>query len=567
MCPTHDSLRFESHGVDKSWTDAVTNAVMLYGMDSIDYIKWYHNRNPRINKIIPQFLHEYTHYWCFHSLVGTTLSLLRIRAMLRCAFSTRSDKDLQIGEDLYSYQTATLGLKPITEGLALFSEFDLTPGKSKMMTMTLSALVMAFGFSLDEDDILKRMNYAILALLQNTRFKQEFLNRRKANIYFQPFDCDEAYLPGYLAIKTLHTFLMQRISEFEDREVFLAYLRSFFFDDPILVNLLLNEEIYEIEKAQSIANRINSRVRWLIGNLSETDVRDYIEYTLSGDIGPFTKGIDVDEKTAIDSYEKITLVFNGLKEEINKNDEMESLTLGTMIAAIYNRRFIVIASTRVNVDVDECGKYAITSEIDHDFKMSIEVQLDLEKTGELLIVMPSAANNIVEVLSQQNGAFILNSTNSLNDIEKKGIIEFVELHNICQGMIEELGENLSKWIDESWVKIVLDHIKRQSIEFATDMYLTLSTLFVRDTNLKYVKKKLLENGLKQYVNNDPDVACTLGAIGLINTFSSKPDTVCNISRDFFGIDEDIFKRAINSLLEQKQFPMIYSSGDNLQALC
>ena len=88
------------------------------------YIQWVRNRHARIDTAIPQFLHEFTHRWCFDSAVGRALAFVRLRTRYALLFG--GDEDVEI--DLATYETAKRLLQPFSEGLALFAEFQSARG-------------------------------------------------------------------------------------------------------------------------------------------------------------------------------------------------------------------------------------------------------------------------------------------------------------------------------------------------------------------------------------------------------------------------------------------------------
>lgn len=84
------------------------------------------------------------HHWCFQSAVGSTLSLLYLRARRTAlVISVQEEKstpasDSDVVEDLGRYELVVNLLRPLAEGLALFAEFDVVPQRSsKFMTIPL----------------------------------------------------------------------------------------------------------------------------------------------------------------------------------------------------------------------------------------------------------------------------------------------------------------------------------------------------------------------------------------------------------------------------------------------
>src|ERR1700730_11136808 len=101
----------------RSWTDAITNAALLAGFDTVQYLRWVKTRAIEINSILPQFLHERTHHWCFDSRVGHAISLLTMRARRNSlVFGPKTHRNA-IQWDLVRARTAETLLQPFSEGL------------------------------------------------------------------------------------------------------------------------------------------------------------------------------------------------------------------------------------------------------------------------------------------------------------------------------------------------------------------------------------------------------------------------------------------------------------------
>lgn len=97
---------------------------------------------------LPSFLHEATHHWCFHSPAMTYASLLYLRArrgvLVALATDVRPDDALDLSlissgevatdilEDYVRYRITDVLLRPLHEGMALFSEFDVAPAHRRL---------------------------------------------------------------------------------------------------------------------------------------------------------------------------------------------------------------------------------------------------------------------------------------------------------------------------------------------------------------------------------------------------------------------------------------------------
>jgi hypothetical protein len=87
-----------------SWTDPISNAVILKGFNSSAYLTWFFSRTVKIESALPQFMHEFTHHWCFNSFVGQALALVRLRSQVTLLLEKEPVAPLAV--DVAKYEAA-----------------------------------------------------------------------------------------------------------------------------------------------------------------------------------------------------------------------------------------------------------------------------------------------------------------------------------------------------------------------------------------------------------------------------------------------------------------------------
>ena len=225
--------------------------------------------------VLANFLHEWTHRWCFQSLVGSALALLRMRA------ACREFRDRSAFDDYVRCMTASTILEPVAEGLALFAEFDTYPGRSPWLSQTLVTSLMLFAPAIKTDD---KPMLPIEALLQTLR-RDPLLLERKAGIYARPADVLDPYLVGYLSVRSLWCQMATACSELNDRDLFLSYLRSYFYDDPGMVLCMFGSYPSEVHASEAIVNHFLLRIRELVSfNGLDQRVEQWLQSAESGHI-------------------------------------------------------------------------------------------------------------------------------------------------------------------------------------------------------------------------------------------------------------------------------------------
>ena len=117
-----------------SSAELISNAVLVSGLDiSQAGNLLVPGRFPDF--LMPSLLHEAAHWDTFATPVGQSLALGFLRAWRRAYFIENHISEASVDADAYEtaldytrFQVATEVLRPLCEGIALFTEFDLRPG-------------------------------------------------------------------------------------------------------------------------------------------------------------------------------------------------------------------------------------------------------------------------------------------------------------------------------------------------------------------------------------------------------------------------------------------------------
>jgi hypothetical protein len=354
MTTTAAEARHHYHAhADRSWTDLVTNAVLLSGFDVGDYLLKAATREFPIDLLGP-VLHEVAHHACFDSVVGCALSALHMRAR-RYAFLAEDSDDAfadEIMEDLIRYETATRLLRPLGEGLGLFAEFDAIPGRSDVISPVVGLATLLFGTHTDLD-------VSCNVLLQTLRFRKAFV-RRKASLLAEPFSCESGYLPGYMAVKYFFRHAGRKSRRAADRDLFLSFLRTFFYADPGFAAVILNAETSGIDSASSISSYFQQR----IGQYLEMDLERALEEfegwvlsTGSGERG-VPQGIGADDGRDAAAWNRIS----GVIASAPYGDDAALTVAARDYMILEERALLHVGRKPVTVTAHPDGTAAVTDE-------------------------------------------------------------------------------------------------------------------------------------------------------------------------------------------------------------
>jgi hypothetical protein len=265
-----------SLGDRQSYTDPVTNRVVISGLDFESDLAGMTEPGKYPQRLFPTLLHEMVHHWCFHSLVGTVFSYLHLRARRTSFELTNFDMrcSFDVVLDLLRYEAGISLMRPLAEGIALFAEFDATPGSSTVISKPLAFTNLLFNELRPDQSV---PFDGLLELLATHRLGN-VMAERKANLLVQPFACDDGgYLPGYMLVKNLWWIMVRErgCRRFGDRDLFLSYLRAFFYDDYEFVATLLEPNDSDYQITNSVSVYFQKRLNNFIDNTTDELIREF----------------------------------------------------------------------------------------------------------------------------------------------------------------------------------------------------------------------------------------------------------------------------------------------------
>lgn len=338
-----------------SWTDPVTNWTLLAGVRLDVTLARILERGKLPPSTYPAFVHEATHHWCFHTVVGVALSLLHLRARRKALLlgpNPPFEELREIAEAQIRYETAVALLKPLSEGLALYAEFDVFPGPTPQLSIPSGWVTAYFAEPTEEELRTADLMPALERHLFTWRTSRE-LAERKANLLVQPLRCVEdgivrGYLPGYLVIKNLHTVATLRNETFTDTDFYSSYVKEFFFGDFGFVDVLLDETRGELDALEAINAYFQKRMRDFAHSFTPENVQRALQ-TFSG---PIDGMVVIPEKpvageTEARGRQRLTQMMTELTEE--GRSEVETKLRRVDQAVIAQRELMCLGSFEARV--------------------------------------------------------------------------------------------------------------------------------------------------------------------------------------------------------------------------
>ena len=530
--------------VERSWTDAITNAALLGGFDAVGYLAWLAGRAARIEAALPQFLHEFTHHWCFDSIVGNAIAQLVLRARRNALVFGLDERFDEIESDVLRAQAAELMLQPLAEGLALFAEFDITPGESRVESRTSTACLICFGFPIKSDrDPVGNATMVLRALLQTTR-RQPAILERKAGVYAQGFECEAGYLAGYLSVKALWAHLASKAPRLHDRDLTLAFLRSYVYDDARLAWLMLRRDLTDFEASEAIANHIYQRLAALVESDDLVECVDAWESACEQHL-PVIEAIGVTLADRERANDELMLMMDDVQHDgpiadfaahaLMTLQERRYLTLGAIAAVATTQD----GRTRVESVAASSGGRAEFLVEPGRWPFASAPPLG----GELVAVTPSRRACVLIYFVADKQARLIHSFGSLDDIDLEELARHMVNRQPNTALHEQLEAALAAALADPRLGRGLAQCRRNVLRVADELYGTLATLHAEDDAVAGALERLRRGGLLALLDDDADLVRGVACIGLANTVGTDPASLAMFF-SLAGLDDALVERTI-----------------------
>lgn len=531
----------------RSFVDPTTNTMVVADFELVEYLDWLRGRPVAGSRLLANFLHEWTHRWCFNSIVGSALALLRMRA------ASRDYRGKSSFDDYVRCMALSAILEPVAEGLALFAEFDSYPGKSPWMSQTLTVSMLFFTPAVDTGGDPVRLLEALLQMLR----RDPFLLERKSGIYTLPLDMGNPYLLGYLSVRSLWCQMAAACPKLNDRDLFLSYLRSYFYDDPEMVICALDIYPSEVHAAEAIANHLLARIAELVtfDGLAEK-VERWLHSAQAGTVDVTSIGARAESSDLALQMVQAAIVAD--------SDDENSLTLAAwMLMTLQERQICVIGSTGVqlkprqmtdSIDIVALGLSEPLYSIPADPAVNAE-------EGELTVVASSDGHGIAILLRVDKYVTVVSSMGEVNKVDLELAKRHVANLPLSASLHEEFREKLE---NSSVVATAWSFIEKQVLRAMKDLFAPLATLNANDAGWQRAFEAMEKEGIFGLLDHDGELTRALAVIGLVNTFSTRVEMVRIIGR-VLGVEEDALEKAM-SLSPRCGLSLVVRKSDSVVAL-
>jgi hypothetical protein len=565
----------------RSFADPLSNLVVLSALDIRRHIRQiYHKDLPP--SCLPTFLHEATHHWCFSSPVGFAELLLFFRAR-REAFRYRTtgrasrDRQWDVLDAVIRYEFAQGLMRPLSEGIALFAEHDVSIGRTATVSvpLQLASALFARGLAVLEGTELR----ALPLVLAAGRLTPAHI-RRKADLLMQPFSAaDGGYLPGYLAVKNLWMLnLMHLVCPiFLDTDFFLQFLRSYFYSDWAMVARLLDPTPGDVGALGPIADHLQRRLHaFATGQGREEAALKYEKDALSGGQtlelkatgGSFSFAYDEvpDGNEEASRIGKVRLqdLFGDLfnvtpsTEDEQALVELDLLTLKLWSTITLGHADLQASASDKNLEFLHADAPIFRIRRPEGIqpgwsgRMGVEVVADTWPTGLYLFLTND--DGLVETRSL-----------GIGDVPAKLTETFMHADS-RQAVVERSRQLLQETLDDPSIGIAATHARNELKRLVDPIYLPRALFVPSDDQFSSISRAMSLEGLLPLLGGSLDLLSDAAAASLLIPLNHVPQSV-SAFRKWTDADPDAAIARVNSELSRQfgfqVFPTIDSLGIKL----
>lgn len=473
----------------------------------------------------PQILHEVMHHWCFDSPVGITVALLQTRARREAVASLFNGVNdtirYTIAQDVTRVTSFLEFFRPISEGLALFAEHDLTIGDSEIISRP--ALLTGLMFAGRQDNPSSYLRIAPL-VIESARLTAAHI-RRKANLLLQPLSGTSGqYLAGYLFTRLLQRIAIERYEAHADSDFFAHSLRCWMFDDWELVELLLDGDSDYERWIEHLVLYCQERLAAFI-RLAEKDLALFTRRGAAGDADLFEyHGTHLHlrfyshpvVRSATTGKEKLGALLNELfgKEPDHPSmrgmfwSDLDLLALRTTITLGHGRfHGSVTSGGMLQLRADGFPYPLFTTGAPETLPAgwNEDVQVDL--------ILATSPPGVYQLISNQKGIVAsqsLGSDSTVPDYAKTLMVDWERRHAKMQVEDEAVAHALANSLEESVMALTIERVRR-----TRDAVFELKGLSLTPDELVESAQRLLsQDGFLPVLENSPQLVLDAAAISV-----------------------------------------------------
>jgi hypothetical protein len=381
---------------------------------------------------------------------------------------------------------------------------------------------------------------SLIALLQSTRRRPDFL-KRKTGVHSMPYEYEHGYLSGYLSVKALWVALSTRADALGDRDTFLAFLRSWIYDDPVLAMAIVSENPDDPSQSiLTISQRVYDRFARL---LAIPDLKTVVDrWTAAVEAGePVAPALGSSQAEANQAAEAIFMLVDRDMQDEGPLSRLAEHARTTQT----ERKYVVLGSLQSVVTCLE-GKFHIEA-ADATFAQGVPPMPDGRFEGDVHVVMPSRSNCLLICLVASDGeVYLLRAYGDTTDLKAKEVTG----HLLNRKVYEPVHKLLARTLKElKGVREATAVVTSNRTLLCDQIYARLATLHTQEASIADVLDLLRKKGLLSVLDGDHATLRAVAAIGLANTSGSDGASLMFYEK-FLELEDGLLETAIRTASER-----------------
>ncbi|ALG06402.1 hypothetical protein AOZ06_05210 [Kibdelosporangium phytohabitans] len=486
-------------------------------------------------------------------------------------------------------RTLTTILRPLAEGLALFAEFDVNTVKSTILTTPLKSTISLFSGRapgiLGQDDMGAGLmplvsaqadelaiSLPIIAKLRQVRLSEAGIKRKVNVLASTVSDSSDVYLLGYLGVKGMWRTLRQKSARlYTETDLTLAYLKGFFYEDRVLIDILLSANNPSERLADRILQRVKQRMHQL-SDVTDNDIAEFEQQVLDElPVGSpkWARCLHIDPagwKRGERSYRKLVndLFVEPKKRLITVDGNTMADDIRNAFSVLLNRRHIVRLGTMgVHVDVADGGNFVVRLDDRELFRGCNDAAPPQSGEGTIELVFSSLSSSLhraVVVYGPDSLVDIIMPHMSADDMahdhERRLMwtdlapsTKFIELGEIVDRIVRSFVEERELAEQMRIVDIQLPYVIKY-------LYLDSGLNAVADEQLDGVIKLLELGGVYEALHHDRDLLEALIILGAVAPLMPLRRALLNLLADYGFADPDGMLTSLLRCGEKTGLPLV-----------
>lgn len=535
--------------MERSTTHAITNQTIFSSPElSGELLELIDPRHSIPKALLPTFLHEATHHWCFTSTVGTVIAVLAMRGRINAlraveAQSPQAAKALELraADDLTRAEIALQLLRPLAEGLATFAEFDLAASQRSPVVPPPLRWAMAFVkrdqlTGTPDTRVRRRMELAQFTTIELTLARQsERARAAKEALLVHPLSCrdGEGYLAGYLMVKALWRYMKNRHERFLEPELFMLKIYDLFYEDFAFARILLDQSQTIPAILDPLTQYLNRRLQDAF-KISKDSLNEFFEAraaersrlykdeTVDGRVLPHAESTDNNPSTRFRAIWEV--VMGAPASDLREFESPSQMMEGACHMVGYGRDLLELGRVPAELTVTETETLV---QVDGQVRARLATvdKAFVGETGGTVHILLNTRNgeHIVAAISPQWHLIALQKTAETaksDDVSTtRSVKGLMAGPNLVEVVIRQEQERLNSLRELTRLNGYL----QQSRDRLDIMYGPPALIYVPEDKLEELLRKMTTDGVYGAFDGNADLVRAVAVIGSTAHFSWMPE--------------------------------------------